>query len=247
MRKNQMSDSKALHLAFTEIMSAYQEKVASRSIPAIDYSEPRTGKASYTKRPCVVGPNISDFICDTEIAAKRSLTSAEYGYFCLYYKSCAVVIETGDTASLQQHIDSFPEKYRLAVASIDNRVREKLGAHLLKVGIYPMNVYLEPRDVHGRKLKTKGKDSVLLMFPASEYYVGDISASAAPSSGGFLTPDEAAAYLGGLNSRTLTRWAREGYLPAIPIGEGKRRLWRFLRTDLESWMLARRQGGQNAA
>ena len=63
----------------------------------------------------------------------------------------------------------------------------------------------------------------------------------------FLTAEEAAAYLGGLNSRTLTRWAREGYIPAIPIGEGKRRLWRFVRTDLESWMLARRQGGQNAA
>jgi excisionase family DNA binding protein len=62
----------------------------------------------------------------------------------------------------------------------------------------------------------------------------------------FLTPEAAAAYLGGLNSRTLTRWAREGYLPAIPIGEGKRRLWRFLRTDLDSWMLGRRQGGQNA-
>ena len=61
----------------------------------------------------------------------------------------------------------------------------------------------------------------------------------------FLNPEEVAAYLGGLNARTVTRWAREGYIPAIPIGEGKRRLWRFLRTDLESWMLARRQGGQN--
>jgi excisionase family DNA binding protein len=71
--------------------------------------------------------------------------------------------------------------------------------------------------------------------------------SAIPDSMRFLTADEAAAYLGGLNSRTLTRWAREGYLPAIPIGEGKRRLWRFLQTDLEEWMLARRQGGQNAA
>jgi excisionase family DNA binding protein len=233
-----MSDSKALHLAFTEIMSAYQEKVASRSIPAIDYSEPRTGKATYTKRPCVVGPNVSDFICDTDIAAKRSLISAEYGYFCLYYKSCAVVVETGDTASLQEHIDSFPEKYRLAVASIDNRVREKLGAHLLKVGIYPMNVYLEPRDVHGRKLKTKSR---------LEQNTFDIQACADEFSTKFLTPDEAAAYLGGLNSRTLTRWAREGYLPAIPIGEGKRRLWRFLESDLEEWMLARRQGGQIAA
>lgn len=49
-------------------------------------------------------------------------------------------------------------------------------------------------------------------------------------------------FLGGLNSRTVTRWAREGYLPAYPIGEGKRRLWRFLQSDLEQWMLARRTG-----
>jgi excisionase family DNA binding protein len=58
----------------------------------------------------------------------------------------------------------------------------------------------------------------------------------------FLTPEEAAAYLGGLNSRTVTRWAREGYLPAYPLGEGKRRLWRFLECDLDEWMRARRTG-----
>jgi len=63
----------------------------------------------------------------------------------------------------------------------------------------------------------------------------------------FLTAEQAAGYLGGLNARTVTRWAREGYLPSYPIGEGKRRLWRFLSADLEAWMLARRQGGQNAA
>jgi excisionase family DNA binding protein len=74
-----------------------------------------------------------------------------------------------------------------------------------------------------------------------------ISACADETQARFLTPDEAAIYLGALNSRTLTRWAREGYIPAIPIGEGKRRLWRFLESDLEEWMLARRQGGQNAA
>lgn len=62
------------------------------------------------------------------------------------------------------------------------------------------------------------------------------------SAGKFLTPEQAAQYLGGLNSRTVTRWAREGYLPSYPIGEGKRRLWRFLEHDLERWMLARRTG-----
>jgi excisionase family DNA binding protein len=85
----------------------------------------------------------------------------------------------------------------------------------------------------------------LLEWPSEETFSIQACADSAPSR--FLTAEEAAAYLGGLNSRTLTRWAREGYLPAIPIGEGKRRLWRFLQTDLEEWMLARRQGGQNAA
>jgi excisionase family DNA binding protein len=59
----------------------------------------------------------------------------------------------------------------------------------------------------------------------------------------YLNPIEAADHLGGLNARTVTRWAREGYLPAIPIGEGKRRLWRFLQEDLDAWMLKRRQAG----
>ena len=61
----------------------------------------------------------------------------------------------------------------------------------------------------------------------------------------FLNAEEAATFLGGLNARTVVRWAREEYIPAYPIGEGKRRLWRFLRDDLEAWMLGRRQGGQN--
>ncbi len=62
----------------------------------------------------------------------------------------------------------------------------------------------------------------------------------------FLNAEEAAAFLGGLNARTVVRWAREQYIPAFPIGEGKRRLWKFLKDDLEAWMMARRQGGQNA-
>jgi len=52
----------------------------------------------------------------------------------------------------------------------------------------------------------------------------------------------AADYLGGINPRTLTKWARAGYIPAYPLGEGMRRLWRFLREDLDAWMLSRRTG-----
>jgi len=63
----------------------------------------------------------------------------------------------------------------------------------------------------------------------------------------FLNPPEAAYLLGGLNERTVVRWAREGYLPAIPIGEGKRRLWRFVEQDLVRWMLSRRSGRLDSA
>ena len=63
----------------------------------------------------------------------------------------------------------------------------------------------------------------------------------------YINAEQAARYLGGLNSRTVSRWAREGYLPAIPIGEGKRRLWRFVEADLDSWMEHRRGLVRNVA
>src|SRR5271168_4681066 len=51
----------------------------------------------------------------------------------------------------------------------------------------------------------------------------------------FLNPDEAAQVLR-MDSRTLVRWARLGQVPAHPLGEGKRRLWRFIETELISWL-----------
>lgn len=59
---------------------------------------------------------------------------------------------------------------------------------------------------------------------------------------GFLTAAEAATLLGRVNPRTITRWARAGLIPAYPLGEGRRRLWRFRRADLLRWMQARRTG-----
>lgn len=53
-----------------------------------------------------------------------------------------------------------------------------------------------------------------------------------------LTPAGAAQYLG-LDVKTITRWARQGYLPAHPLGEGKRKFWRFLRDELSAWLSAR--------
>jgi excisionase family DNA binding protein len=53
-----------------------------------------------------------------------------------------------------------------------------------------------------------------------------------------LTPIQAAEYLG-LDVKTITRWARQGYLPAHPLGEGKRKFWRFLEGELSVWLAAK--------
>jgi len=52
-----------------------------------------------------------------------------------------------------------------------------------------------------------------------------------------MTPKSAAAFLG-LDEKTITRWARKGYLPAHPLGEGKRKFWRFLENELSDWLAA---------
>ncbi len=59
----------------------------------------------------------------------------------------------------------------------------------------------------------------------------------APSNGRrikILDASEAAAIMR-MDSRTLIRWARLGYVPAHPLGEGKRRLWRFIEDEILDW------------
>jgi len=59
------------------------------------------------------------------------------------------------------------------------------------------------------------------------------------ASGRPMTPRGAAEYLG-LDVKTITRWARQGYLPAHPLGEGKRKFWRFFEHELAEWLTARK-------
>lgn len=60
-----------------------------------------------------------------------------------------------------------------------------------------------------------------------------------------MTPQAAAAFLG-LDEKTITRWARRGYLPAHPLGEGKRKFWRFLESELSDWLAAQTNQDGNA-
>ncbi len=55
-----------------------------------------------------------------------------------------------------------------------------------------------------------------------------------------LDAAEAAAIMR-MDSRTLIRWARLGYVPAHPLGEGKRRLWRFIEDEILDWFEKRTQ------
>ena len=56
-----------------------------------------------------------------------------------------------------------------------------------------------------------------------------------------LTPQIAAAVLG-CDDKTITRWARMGYLPAHPIGQGKKKYWRFFEDELVAWRAAQTNG-----
>lgn len=59
-----------------------------------------------------------------------------------------------------------------------------------------------------------------------------------PARSRVLTPEGAAEFLG-IEPRTVTRWARAGYLPAHPLGEGKRKFRRFYQNELDAWLAAR--------
>ena len=52
-----------------------------------------------------------------------------------------------------------------------------------------------------------------------------------------MDPREAAEYLR-LDEKTITRWARKGYILAHSLGEGKRKFARFLEHELVDWLIA---------
>lgn len=54
----------------------------------------------------------------------------------------------------------------------------------------------------------------------------------------FVDSDEAARFIG-LNSKTLQRLARQGVIPAHALGDGMRKRWRFLISELDEWMRKR--------
>lgn len=58
----------------------------------------------------------------------------------------------------------------------------------------------------------------------------------------FIDVTEAAAFIG-LHRRTLLRLAREGSIPAHPLTGRRRRIWRFLISELDAWGRSRVNSG----
>jgi excisionase family DNA binding protein len=54
----------------------------------------------------------------------------------------------------------------------------------------------------------------------------------------YINPEDAARFLS-ISPKTLTRLAREGFVPAHAIGNRARRRWRFLKSELDTWMQGR--------
>ena len=54
----------------------------------------------------------------------------------------------------------------------------------------------------------------------------------------FVDATEAATFLR-LNRRTVLKMARDGVIPAHPLGEGARKQWRFLLSELDEWLRKR--------
>lgn len=58
----------------------------------------------------------------------------------------------------------------------------------------------------------------------------------------FIGAAEAAAFIG-LHRKTLLRLAREGSIPAHPLTGKRRRIWRFLISELDAWARSRVNSG----
>jgi helix-turn-helix protein len=51
----------------------------------------------------------------------------------------------------------------------------------------------------------------------------------------FVSAEEAGKFIG-FHPRTVQRLAREGIIPGHPLGDGPRKIWRFLISELDAWM-----------
>jgi len=66
----------------------------------------------------------------------------------------------------------------------------------------------------------------------------EASAAGASTPVEYFVDDAEIARMLGIHHRTVQQMARDGVIPAYPLGEGKRKTWRFLRSEIHEWMQA---------
>lgn len=118
------------HTAFSSIVSFYQEHKHNGGL------YPLAENATVST---------SDLLCEVELAARRTLDSAELHHFEQYMKSGVLVVEDADSSEfdneLHTMLNSLPENLQEVTAATDARVRAKLGRHFIAAGIYPLSKY----------------------------------------------------------------------------------------------------------
>lgn len=63
----------------------------------------------------------------------------------------------------------------------------------------------------------------------------NLSLGVVPASEPYIEAGRAAVYLS-MSRKTLLKKARSGCLPAHPIGDGRKKMWRFRISELDRWM-----------
>jgi hypothetical protein len=117
------------HEAFETIVSIYQERALLGGLDPMEFSTKPDSHKQQTGRT-TPRPSTSDFICDVELAALRSLPPLELACFNQFYKSGSMVV-------------SDPEP---KLAKHDTSMRQLMGAALIQRGIFPLSEYLTPSN-----------------------------------------------------------------------------------------------------
>ena len=105
------------------------------------------------RTPTPSAPTVSDFICDVELGARKSLTVSEMVYFDSYLQSGRIVITEQGEALFDKDTREFCKTQDFQVLArlgeIHEAVKAKLGAYFIQSGIYPLSKYLKPTGSTG--------------------------------------------------------------------------------------------------
>lgn len=129
--------------AFIEVITVYQELKFSSGLHKFTLG-PQSFAETSRKQPEISNLNVSDFIADVEISARRSLTTSELSHFNMYYKTAYVLADDNIMGA------------GMSILLTDQSMRIKLGSRLADVGIYPLKSYVQFSSTVGSN-KSSGK------------------------------------------------------------------------------------------